>query len=242
MTRTGFALLIGAVYAAGAFAQSEPTTVILVGGTVLNAELNSPLDSKKAKPGDKVEGHTTVDLRTDGRMVIPKGTKLIGHITEASARSKGDSESTLAIQFDKAMPRNGEEIPLIVEIRAMASPQQDISGGLPSSSSDPMADRGGAAAGGSPMGASRSMGSQNSTPNAANSPRTETAPSGPVGGGPLAANSRGVYGMHGLQIVADPSKANAGTIINSSGKNVRLEDGTKLLLMVRGETPSSRSK
>jgi hypothetical protein len=242
MTRTGFALLIGAVYVAGAFAQSEPTTIILVGGTVLNAELNSPLDSKKAKPGDKVEGHTTVDLRTDGRMLIPKGTKLIGHITEASARSKGDSESTLAIQFDKATPRNGEEIPLNVEIRAMAAPQQDFSGGSPGPGSDPMSDRGGAAAGGSPMGATRSMGSQSSTQNPANSPRTDTAPAGAIGGGPLAANSRGVYGMHGLQIITDPSKANAGTIINSSGKNVRLEDGTRLLLIARGETPASGSK
>jgi hypothetical protein len=242
MTRTVFALLIGAIYAAGAFAQSEPTTVILAGGTLLNAELNSSVDSKKAKAGDKVEAHTTADLRTDGRMVISKGTKLVGRITQAAARAKGDSESVLAIQFDKAVPKNGEEIPLNVEIRAIAAPQRDFYGGPAGPGSDPMAGRGGAAAGGSPMGSSHPVNPATPASDPADNPPGSVVQGSSSGGGPLPPNSRGVYDLNGLQLAPDPSKANAGTIVTSTGKTVRLDGGTRLLLVVRAKTPALDAK
>jgi hypothetical protein len=242
MTRTGFAILIGAVYAASAFAQSAPSSVSLASGTLLNAELNSTADSKKAKAGDKLEAHTTVDSRNDGRMVIPKGTKLVGHITQASARAKGDSESVLAIQFDKAILKNGQEIQLTAEIRAIAAPQRDFSAGSDSPGSDPLANRGAAAAGGSPMGPSRPVNPPPGTTAPADSPSPGVAPEGPAVRGPLAANSRGVYGLSGLQLAADKSNANAGTTITSTGKNVHLDGGTRLLLISQAETPASGTK
>lgn len=244
MNRTRFALSMGAVlaaavFAAATFAQSEPTSIILAGGTALNAELNSSLDSKKAKVGDRVEAHTTLDLRsTDGRTVIPKGTKLIGHLTEAAARSKGDSESMLAIQFDKAIPKNGGEIPLRVEIRAIGQPQNDFSSSAGNSGNDPMTSRG--AAGGSPMGASRSPSTV--PPNTASNPSPDITPRGSSDAGPLPANSRGVYGFSGLQLSTDSSKPNPATKITSTGKNVHLDSGTRLLLIALEETPAADSK
>lgn len=232
MTRTGFSILIAAVYAAGTFAQSEPNRITLAGGTVLNAELNSSEDSKKAKPGDKVEAHTTVDLRNDGRMVIPKGTKLIGHITQATARAKGDNESALAIQFDKAFLKNGDEISLNLELRALAAPERDSPANSPSPASDPMAERGGAAAGGSPMGRSQPVNPATGTPNPANYPPVDAAQGGLLSG-PLPANSRGVYGLSGLELKTDASKGNEGTMITSNGKNVHLDSGTRLLLVAQ---------
>src|SRR5260221_11920312 len=66
----------------------------LAGGTVLNATLNSSVDSKKAKPGEQITAHTTEAVKsTDGRMILPKGTKLIGHVTQASARGKGQGQA-----------------------------------------------------------------------------------------------------------------------------------------------------
>jgi len=53
--------------------------------------------------------------------VIPKGTKLVGHVTECKQRSKEQKESALGIVFDKAILKNGEEIPLNVTIRAWRS-------------------------------------------------------------------------------------------------------------------------
>src|SRR5208282_5103513 len=119
MIRMGFAILAGALLAAVAAAQTEPSVVSLPSGTALNAQLNSSVDSKKAKVGDKVEAHTTEDVRYAGKTIVPLGAKLEGHVTEATARSKGDNGSTLSIEFDKAITKKGEEIALSLAIVAV---------------------------------------------------------------------------------------------------------------------------
>jgi hypothetical protein len=266
MIRTGFAILVGTIFAAcaagqsqtspppssqnpaapSASAQLEASGGTLANGTALNAELNSSVDSKKAKAGDKVEAHTTEAVKNGAQTVVPKGAKLEGHVTEATARSKGDSGSTLAIQFDKAIPKKGEEIPLNVTILAIAAPESDFSGGSPGPGSDPMANAGGAAAAGSPMGPSRPQNPNPTSgiPNSANSPAGSVvgASGGPSGRGPLPANSRGVFGLSGVQLSVDTSKANQGTMITSTGKNVHLDSGTRLLLVAQAEVPATPGK
>src|SRR5580704_19304568 len=232
MIRPGFALLIGAIFAAGAAAQvqtnpqapgtpnipiqSETSAASLPGGTAVNAELNSSVDSKKAKVGDKVEAHTTEEIKYAGKTIVPKGAKLEGHVTEATARSKGDSGSTLAIQFDKAIAKKGEEIPLNVAILAIAAPQRDSSGGLPGQGSDPMTGAGAASASGSPMGTSHTP---TAAPGTTNNPGvTADSTMGPNGVAQLSAKSRGVYGLGDLKLMASSSNASPATIITSSGK------------------------
>src|SRR5712664_2994350 len=109
--------------ASAASAQNGQANASLASGTAFNAELSSPSDSKKCKPGDPVNAHTTEAAKSEGKTVIPKGSKLVGHVTQASARAKGESESSLGIVFDKAILRNGQEIPLNVAIQAIASAQ-----------------------------------------------------------------------------------------------------------------------
>src|SRR5262249_14910575 len=94
----------------------------LSAGTAINAELDKSLDSKKAKVGDAVTARTTEAIKEDGKVVIPKGTKLTGHVVRASARSKGDSDSTLALQFDRVELKSGQELALQVNIQAMSAP------------------------------------------------------------------------------------------------------------------------
>ena len=93
----------------------------LAAGTAINAELDKSLDSKKAKVGDAVTARTTETIKEDGKVVLPKGTKLIGHVRRASARSKGDGDSTLAMQFDRAEMKGGQEISVQLNVQAMAA-------------------------------------------------------------------------------------------------------------------------
>jgi len=95
----------------------------LAGGSTFNAALSAPLDSKKCKAGDPVKARTTEPAKSGGKTVFPKGTKLEGHVTRASSRAKGDSESAIGVVFDKAILKNGEEVPLNVAIQAIASAQ-----------------------------------------------------------------------------------------------------------------------
>src|SRR4029077_4645098 len=57
----------------------------------------------------------------------PKGAKLVGHVTQASARAKGESESALGIVYDRAILKNGQEIPLSAGIQALAAVQSSAS-------------------------------------------------------------------------------------------------------------------
>src|SRR5258705_1434456 len=119
--------------ASGGFAQTsspgnvqnpgEQAAASLAAGTTLNAQLSRSLDSKKAKPGDVVTAQTTEAVKVDGKIVIPNNTKLVGHVTRASARAKGDADSVLAVQFDQAVLKYGHEMPLPVSLQAMAADQ-----------------------------------------------------------------------------------------------------------------------
>jgi len=236
-----------------ASAQNGQANGSLAAGTAFNAALSSPVDSKKCKPGDPVNARTAEAVKSEGKTVIPKGAKVIGHVTQASARAKGESESALGIVFDKAILKNGEEIPLSVGIQAIAAAQSSAS----AAGSDLDAFGGaGASAAGSGRGALGGVtsaaggaagavtntaanvggaagGAVNSAANAGGS--IAGASKGAVGGlnaaGQLTSNSQGVFGLNGLNLSAAVSNSTQGSVITSAGKNVHLDSGTRMLLV-----------
>ena len=96
----------------------------LSSGTTLQAELTKSIDAKKAKPGDEVTAKLTQDVKADGKVVLHKGSKLVGHVTEAQAKTKENSESKLGVVFDKAVLKGGEEMAFNGAIQALAAPAQ----------------------------------------------------------------------------------------------------------------------
>jgi len=244
-----------------ASAQNGQANGSLAAGTALNAALSSPIDSKKCKPGDAVNAHTTEAVKSEGRTVIPKGAKVVGHVTQASARAKGESESALGIVFDKAILNNGEEIPLSVGIQAIAAAQSGASAA--GSDMDAMGGMGASAAGSGMAGGRGALGGVTSAAGGAVGTVTNTAASaggaaggavnsaagaggsiasaskGAVGGlnaaGQLTSNSQGVFGLNGLNLNAAGSSATQGSMISSAGKNVHLDSGTRMLLVSQAQ-------
>jgi len=236
-----------------ASAQNGQVNGSLAAGTAFNAALSSPIDSKKCKPGDAVNARTTEAVKSEGRTVIPKGSKVVGHVTQASARAKGESESALGIVFDKAILKNSQEIPLSVGIQAIAAAQNNASA---AGSDMDMTGSMGASAAGSGRGALGGVtsaaggaagavtntaanvggaagGAVNSAANAGGS--IAGASKGAVGGlnaaGQLTSNSQGVFGLNGLNLSAAVSNSTQGSVITSAGKNVHLDNGTRMLLV-----------
>ena len=201
---------------AGRAGQTEAT---LAPGSAIQVELNSGVDSKKAKAGDAITAHTSEPLKSaDDRLIIPKGAKVEGHITQSTARGKGGNESMLGIQFDKAILRDGGEIPLNVIIRAMAGP---VSFSAPSD------------LGTTPkLGTTQTSPMRNApppTPQASTGgiePRASSAPSQP-----LDAKSRGVIGLHGITLKAELADNRPASVVVSNGKSVHLDGGTQMLLV-----------
>ena len=246
---------------AAASAQNGQANGSLAAGTAFNAALSSPIDSKKCKPGDAVTAHTTEAVKSEGRTVIPKGAKVVGHVTQTSARAKGESESALGMVFDKAILKDGEEIPLSVGIQAIAVAQSgasaagsdmDAMGGMGASPAGSGMASGRGALGGVTSAAGGAVGTVtntaasaggaaggavNSAANAGGS--IAGASKGAVGGlnaaGQLTSNSQGVFGLNGLNLRAAGSNAMQGSVITSAGKNVHLDSGTRMLLVSQAQ-------
>ena len=243
-------------------AKAGHSSASLSGGTAMNATLSQPVDAKKNKPGDQVTAKTTEAAKSEGKVVIPKGSKLIGHVTECKQRSKEEKESVLGIVFDKAILKNGEEIPLNVTIRALAAAQTAAASSV---GSDDLS-AGGGAVGSARAGGGGALGGVRSTAGAATSAATNTAANtggvaggavnstvnaagtarGAVGGlnaaGQLTSTSQGVFGLEGLNLNAAASNSTQGSLITSTSKNVHLDSGTQLLLVSQAQAQTESPK
>ncbi len=166
--------------------------------------LTKPLDSKKLKNGDTVVCEIAGTLHLHG-MLISSGSKVIGHVTQAQARSKGDSQSSLAMVFDKLEIAKGQEIPLNGTLQAIA-PSLGNSGPV----SFALGTSGNSGAGGA------------APPNAA----PQDFPAGNSAHPLLNSESKGVLGFHNLQMGDD-------SVITSPGKEVKLDAGTQMMIRVQ---------
>src|ERR1700680_5088003 len=81
-------------------ASKQGQQVTLQSGTQLAAQLENTPDARHAKAGDGVVMKTTQAIKQDGEVVVPKGSRLIGHVTDVQQRTRTDNESVIGIAFD----------------------------------------------------------------------------------------------------------------------------------------------
>jgi hypothetical protein len=215
-------------------AATAPAGPRIAPGSVIPVQLTKTIDAKKAKPGDEVVAKVTMDLKTNsGEVIVPKDTKVTGHVTEVQARSKDQKESQVGIAFDHAALKDGD-VALPMSIQAVIAPPTNNENGGSG------ADQGPAAGGSAPtssMGANRTgaMGGAGQTqpstptPNAVPATGTDTQQSGarPTING----KTQGVVGIANLTLDAGQN-ATQGSVLSSEKNNVKVESGTMLLLKV----------
>jgi hypothetical protein len=216
--------------------QEQAAIPRIAAGSVIPVQLTKTIDAKKAKPGDEVVAKVTMDMKTtSGEVVVPKDTKVVGHVTEAQARSKEQKESQLGIAFDRAMLK-GSEMSLPMSIQAVIAPPSNSpnsNGGSPdqgapptggNSAPSPMAGRNGAS--GSAGQASPSRPAPNSVPTQGTSTSQQGSALPPITG-----STQGVVGISNLKLEPAPSAAQ-GSVLSSEKNNVKVESGTMMLLKV----------
>lgn len=74
----------------------------------VSGELQGKLNTKTAKVGDRVVLKTMDKVQTPDGTVIPKGSRLIGHVTEVQAHDQDHASSHLGIAFDRVEMKDGE--------------------------------------------------------------------------------------------------------------------------------------
>lgn len=205
-------------------------------GSVIPVSLVKTVDAKKAKNGDEVMAKVTQDLKTtSGELIVPKDTKVVGHVTAAQARNKDQKESQLAIVFDHAEMKNGGDMNVPMSIQAVIGQQQngppsgsqgaDTTPGAQSAASMPTASM--PTPGRSPMpGATASASASPS----ADADASNSAQPGQNSRAPITAQTQGVIGISDLTLVA--ADAGKGSVLTSEKNNVKLESGTMMLLRV----------
>jgi hypothetical protein len=236
-------LLAVIVFAPGSTAQTpapagqpeSQSPVQFASGTVIPAELSKSVDAKKAKVGDPVEAKTAADMLSNGKIVMPRNTRILGHVTSVKAHSKDSPDSMLGIAFDRLVMKDGSELPLQVSVQAIGSPINAFAGSSvagrrdPDAPVGPMGGTGGSSAGG--MGAPRTGGASPTSSYPSGSIPTAADGTAPQGSstGALSASSQGVVGIKDLSLSAAPQAS----VVSSSTKNVHLDGGTQLMLKVQ---------
>ena len=228
-------------------APPAPVTAPLCIGTAFNAVLTNELDTRKARPGDTVTAETAEDVAYQRSVVFPKGTKIIGHIVRASSGGRGRAGSALFVQFDKAVLKDGQEVILNAGIQALAV------GSVPTQSDTDATKEGTASAALNSPAESLSPAAEPTSAEPTNegtlivstvydSPRSKLrAPlyAAPAAEGELDSNgmfspdSKGAFGRPDVKVYTPTSEGSHGTVLLSAKKQMHLQSGTRLLLVVQ---------
>ncbi|HEV2398947.1 MAG TPA: hypothetical protein VGS27_18525 [Candidatus Sulfotelmatobacter sp.] len=227
---------------AGTSQAQPPNQLKIAPGSVIPVQIQKTVDAKKAKTGDQVIAMVTMDMKTNtGQVLVPKDTKIIGHVTEAQARNKEQKESQLGIAFDHAVVK-GDQMSLPMSIQAIIAPQTNDQqataggggGGAPEApggggGNAPMAGGAGHAstpgAGGGGGSASSSQNYPQGGGGSESQPQTNARP-------PITGNTQGVIGMRDVQLENAAQAGPQGSVVTSEKNNVKIEKGTMMLLRV----------
>jgi hypothetical protein len=214
-------------------------------GSSIQAELQNDVDVKRSKVGDQVVLKTTKAIKRGRETVIPKGTNLIGRITEVQQRTKGNASSKIGMVFDRIEGKNlsapiSASIVSITNAQAAAGVGDTLDAGLSgstSTSSSVSGGQGGSAGGGLLGGVTNTVGGVAGTATNTVGGVTNTAVQ-TVGGvtntaGQTVGSTTSTLGrtLSGIQISQSISgSAQGSTTLSSADRNIKLEKGVMFQL------------
>jgi hypothetical protein len=215
----------------------------------VNAELETKLDSKTAKAGDNIVVKTKTAIKTADGTMIPKGSKLMGHITGVQPSGAG-ANSQMALQFDHIELKGGQSMPVQSQIQSIAPPEGSASTGGGDVSGRPMsAPQAASAAGTSSPGMSGASGASRASAAPAQNTAAGTgaepgaaapaASGAPAAGTVVAKNGNiaiqttsipGVLLANNAPGEQDPRMAKTSSILLGAKKDIQLDGGTQMVV------------
>jgi hypothetical protein len=94
--------------------REEPRTteVTVPAGTRLEAELTRTLASNTSSPGDSFRARINEDVTQDGVVVIPRGSEILGEVTEAVPLKRIGGQARLALKLTDLVLPSGRTVPV----------------------------------------------------------------------------------------------------------------------------------
>ncbi len=91
--------------AAAPAAKPAERTVQAPAGTVVRVRLDQTLDTARNRSGDRFEATLSAPVSVNGGVVIPAGTKFIGHVTTAQQSGRLKGRAYLGVKLDSFVLR-----------------------------------------------------------------------------------------------------------------------------------------
>lgn len=226
-------------------AQTAPQTPQAAQQTVkaasITAELTKGINTKKAKIGDPVEAKTTDSAKLPDGTELPKGTKLVGNVVDVKAKSKEEKNSHLVLSLNRAVTKDGHEVPIRAAVTSMTAP----------ATNSPAMDMpaGGGSMGASPGGAGGGSSAGSSTGAAPAAPRApvmsaDTGSQAQATQGEMlkSAQDRVPVGNMPKVMLSAPTTPDSAGVLDAAGDNISLESGTKFTANVMVARNSSNGQ
>jgi hypothetical protein len=83
--------------------------------SVVGLQFDTSLSSDSARIEDRVVAHVTRDVRADGRIAIPAGSKVIGAVSLVDRGGRVKEQARLGVRFHTIILADGTELPLQTE-------------------------------------------------------------------------------------------------------------------------------
>lgn len=231
-------------------------SINLESGTNLSGQLQNTIDARQAKVGDQVVLKTTQAIKSGGRTVVGKGSRLVGHVTEVTRRSKGNNESRIGILFDR-LEQGSSQVPIVATITSITN----SSASAHASNEDLFATDPMTSSSARSTSSARSSSSGNSggvLGGVGSAVNSTTATVGSVVGGTTSAlgstvdsttsavgsTASGVgRSLGGIQVSQSSSTSVEGSsVLSLQGSNLRLEKGTNFNLMLAQSASAGTAK
>ena len=222
----------------GSKAADNGETPVLSAGTALEAQLESVVDVRKGQVGDQVLLKTTKAIKQNGEVIVPKGTRLLGRITEVQRKTKDNAVSRVGMVFDRIQGR-GLDAPINLSIVSVASATANAAAGDVFNSDISGTGSTSTAASGSGGSGGGLLGSVAPAVGGVVGGATQTVGNVAAGTTRTAGRTTGLIGntVSGLTVANSASgSASSSSTVSARGKDVRIEKGSTFHLMVSGST------
>src|SRR5215471_12581178 len=93
-----------------ALAQDQAAPTAQASSTEIHAVLEKIVHPKKVKVGDEVVARTTEATKLKDGTDLPKGTHIVGKVTEIKLKADKEGPSKLGLLFDKAQLKDGKDV------------------------------------------------------------------------------------------------------------------------------------
>jgi len=89
--------------------------VVLPASSVIGLEVDTALSSEKARVEDRVDAKVSRDVMSEGHVVIPAGSRVIGSVTTVERGGKVKDRARLGIRFTSVVLADGTRVPIETE-------------------------------------------------------------------------------------------------------------------------------